>query len=248
MRIRALAPVLLIAPLALAGCVDLTANVNVNPDATASGSITMAVGNEAAGFLGIGSAEDLASAIQDEEMPGSVSPLADATCAPTDVANAIAVTCSFSNAEFTEDGGLWKLERVEDSIIMTVAQAGDALTAADAGAEMLGGDMNIGSLEITATFPGAITSIEGENATQADATTVTVSSSLTDSYTTVITADAGGGGTPAWVFIVVGAAALITVIVLFLLLRTRSKKQPLAIEAAKPAQIEAGPGNEITPS
>lgn len=131
---------------------------------------------------------------------------------------------------------------------MTVAQAGDALTAADAGAEMLGGDMNIGSLEITATFPGAITSIEGENATQVDATTVTVSSSLTDSYTTVITAEAGGGGTPAWVFIVVGAAALITVIVLFLLLRTRSKKQPLAIEAAKPAEIEAGPGNEITPS
>lgn len=248
MRARALIPAVLIAPLVLAGCVDLTAQVNVNPDATASGSLTMAVSNEAAGFLGIGSAEDLANAVQEEQMPGAVSPLANADCQPAEAANAIAVTCTFADVDFTEEGGLWKLERVDDSIVMTITQAGDALTAADTGAELLGGDMNIGSLDITATFPGPITSIEGENTTKVDANSVTISSSLTDSYTTVITAEAGGTGTPTWAFIVVGAAALITALVLLLLLRTRSKKQPLAIEAAKPAAIEAGPGNEITPS
>jgi hypothetical protein len=246
MRTRLIISVLILAPLALAGCVDLNADIRVNPDATASGSITMAVGNEAAGFLGIGSADDLAQAVQEEEMPGAVSPLAGADCAPAEVPNAIAVTCTFTDAEFTEEGGLWQLQRIDDSIIMTVTQAGDALTAADAGAEMLGGDMNIGSLEITARFPGPITTIEGENATKVDEFTVTVASSLTDSYTTTITAEAGSSGTPLWVFIVVGAAALITALILFILLRTTSKKQPLAIEPPKPAAIEAGSSNEIS--
>jgi len=192
---RALAVILPVALVTLTGCIDVAGNVTVNSDASATGTITMSMERESAALFGIDGAETLTEAFTSGEILEE-GLIPQENCIAEETSDRIGIACTFENTVFDEPGELWQITRIDDSIEMRILN----LAVNDIG--MLPADIPVGQLLITATFPGPITSIEGDFVTQIDDTTAQVDAALSDFVNVTITAQASTN--PPWIPILGG--------------------------------------------
>lgn len=216
---------------ALSGCIDVAGDVTVNPDATASGSISMSMERESAALFGIDNAQTLTEAFTSGEvMEEGLIP--EENCIASDTEDTIAITCSFENTVFDKPGELWQISQTDQGIEMRIMN----LAVNDIG--MLPADIPVGELAITARFPGPITSIEGDFVTQVDDTTAVVNASLSDFVNVTITAESSSGA--PWIAIVGGALLAALIVGLFLWIRARNARDTRnVITAELPAGEDA---------
>ncbi len=218
-RLIGLAGACALAVVSLSGCLKLDADLTVNADATASGTLAVEFQKEAAGFLGISDLASFEENFSGEELGAEgLDNFTDCTTSETDAA--YVYTCTFENEAFTEGDGPWTITKEGDLVVLRVvneAQSGD-----DAA---LLGDANLGSISVTATFPGPITAVSGDAVEQTSDTSATISGSLTESIDSSVTAEASGGGFSVSALLVVLAAlavlALIVIVAVVLLMRRR---------------------------
>ena len=174
-RLIGLAGACALAVVSLSGCLKLDADLTVNADATASGTLAVEFQKEAAGFLGISDLASFEENFSGEELGAEgLDNFTDCTTSETDAA--YVYTCTFENEAFTEGDGPWTITKEGDLVVLRVvneAQSGD-----DAA---LLGDANLGSISVTATFPGPITAVSGDAVEQTSDTSATISGSLTES-------------------------------------------------------------------
>ncbi len=194
----------------LSGCLNFDANVNVDSDGLASGDFTFTISEQAAGFLGISSSEALTESFTDGELEGGEEFVGSVDCRAADVEGAVGTTCSFKDAEFTEEGELWWITTTEDSVVFRSQIEGESEEEAsdeflpdfDAGLGDAGYTINV-------TMPGKITSIEGDFVEQTSDTTAVIETSLTDSADVEIVSEkSSGGGVPVVLFGVAGGLVL----------------------------------------
>ena len=218
-RLIGLAGACALAVVSLSGCLKLDADLTVNADATASGTLAVEFQKEAAGFLGISDLASFEENFSGEELGAEgLDNFTDCTTSETDAA--YVYTCTFENEAFTEGDGPWTITKEGDLVVLRVvneAQSGD-----DAA---LLGDANLGSISVSATFPGPITAVSGDAVEKTSDTTATISGSLTESIDASVTAEASGGGFSVSALLVVLAAlavlALIVIVAVVLLMRRR---------------------------
>jgi hypothetical protein len=208
-----------LAVVSLSGCLKLDADLTVNADATASGTLAIEFQKEAAGFLGISDLASFEENFTGEELGGQgLENFTDCTTSETDAA--YVYTCTFENTAFAEGDGPWTITKEGDLIVLRVvneAQSGD-----DAA---LLGDANLGSISVSATFPGPITATSGDAVEKTSDTTATISGSLTESIDASVTSESSSSGFSVSSLLVVLLAlavlALIVIVVVVLLMRRR---------------------------
>lgn len=224
-----------LAVVALSGCLKLDADLTVNADATASGTLAIEFQKEAAGFLGISDLASFEENFTGEELGAEgLDDFTDCTTSETDAA--YVYTCTFENEAFTEGDGPWTITKEGDLVLLRVvneAQSGD-----DAA---LLGDANLGSITVSATFPGPITAVSGDAVEKTSDTTATISGSLTESIDARVTAEASSGGLTLSALLVVLLAvavlALIVIVLVVLLLRRRKGPQEEAADVVDGAPV-----------
>ena len=208
-----------LAVVSLSGCLKLDADLTVNADATASGTLAIEFQKEAAGFLGISDLASFEENFTGEELAGQgLDNFTD--CATSETDAAYVYTCTFENTAFAEGDGPWTITKEGDLVVLRVvneAQSGD-----DAA---LLGDANLGSISVSATFPGPITATSGDAVEKTSDTTATISGSLTESIDASVTSESSSGGFSVSALLVVLLAlavlALIVIVVVVLLMRRR---------------------------
>ena len=193
--------------LMLTGCIDVSGDVTVNPDASASGTITMSMDRESASLFGIESADTLTEILTGGEVVEE-GLIPSENCTPSETADAFSLTCTFDNTVFDQPGELWQITQTDQGIEMRILN----LAVNDIG--MLPADIPVGELEVTARFPGPITSIEGDFVTQIDDTTAVVSASLSDFVNVTITSESSRG--LPWIPLVGGVLLAALLVVAFL--------------------------------
>lgn len=225
-RIVGLVGACALALVALTGCIKVDADVAVNPDATGTGTFAFELQKDAAGFLGISDLASFEAQLTEGDLAGETGLGIFDSCETSESDTGFVYSCSFTNTAFTDPAdGPWTIAKDGDSIVFTMDSEGQADPAATGEDELLG-DASLGSVTVDVTFPGAITSITGEGATKTSDTTATVSGSLTENISAVITSEAGSSGLSLSVLLVllVAAAVLILIIVVVVVLISRRGK------------------------
>lgn len=241
-----------VAALALTGCVDVTYNVSVNPDSTVSGSLVLEVNKQAAKVLGISSAADLDSKIKSGELSSQTEAEVVSNCAATETDDSLALNCAFSNLEVSDISKDWSLTTEGDSATLHL------VSNASAGMTSLPTDMGLGTATVNITFPGAITAVTGEHASQTGTSTVVVSSDISEPIDVTVTGVVATGASIMWlIYLGLGLLAVIVVAALVLVLRRGSagaatsaaNEDAAALEAgAAPAIEAAAPAVEAAPA
>ena len=234
LRLTGLVGACALAVVSLSGCLKLDADLTVNGDATASGTLAVEFQKEAAGFLGISDLASFEENFSGEELGAEgLDNFTDCTTSETDAA--YVYTCTFENEAFTEGDGPWTITKEGDLVVLRVvneAQSGDD------GALL--GDANLGSITVSATFPGPITAVSGDAAEKTSDTTATISGSLTESIDASVTSESSSGGFAlSALLVVLGALAVLALIVIVaVVLLMRRRKGP---EAAAAPMADAAP-------
>ena len=122
---------------------------------------------------------------------------------------------------------MWTIEKEDASIVFRMVSEGQA---SDEESDLGLGDMSMGSVSVDVTFPGVITSIEGDAVQQTSDTTATIESTMTQPLEVVIRSEDGAGGmSPAVIAVVLvtlGVFVLIVVVAIVLIARRRRPAQP----------------------
>lgn len=202
---------------ALTGCIDVSGDVTVNPDASASGTITMSMERESASLFGIESADTLTEVLTGGEIVEE-GLIPSENCTASETADFYSISCTFENTVFDEPGELWQISQTDQGIEMRILN----LAVNDIG--MLPADIPVGELEVTARFPGPITSIEGDFVTQVDDTTAVVSASLSDFVNVTITSEKSRG--LPWIPVVGGVLLAALVVAAFVWWTRRRNATP----------------------
>jgi hypothetical protein len=208
-----------LALMTLSACISVTADMTIDSEAKATGTLSLEFEKQAASFMGISSLDDFKGGISQDDTAGSLASLTDCVASENDTA--YVYSCTFADQEFTKSGEApWTITKQGDTVVMTVVNEGQS---ADAGSTL--GDASLGSISISATFPGPITEVTGEGATKTSDTTVKVEASLTDAVNVTVVSEASGAGPLKSVLLIVGiivVVGLIALAVIVLLMRRRS--------------------------
>jgi hypothetical protein len=236
-RLIGLAGACALAVLSLSGCLKLDADLTVNADATASGTLAIEFQKEAAGFLGISDMASFEENFSGEELGAEgLDQFTQCTTSETDAA--YVYTCTFENEVFEGTDGPWSITKEGDLLVLKVVNEGQEANPDDS-LDLLGG-ANLGSITVAATFPGPITAVSGTGVEKTSDNSATISGSLTESIDASVTAESSGGGFSISALLVVLLAvavlALIVIVIVVLLLRRRKGPQD---EAAAP--VDGGP-------
>lgn len=222
--------------LALTGCLNLDADLQVKSDGLVSGELTLEISQQAAGFLGITSSEALLEQLESGQIEG-VEATADLDCAAADREGAVAVTCSFRDQEFAEPDELWWISTDAESVTFR-STSGDAVDAQDT--EIFGDLFTFGGYTMDVTMPGKITSVAGDFVEQTSDTSVRIDASLTDQFDiTVVSEKGSGGAVPVWLWVVLGVVVGAAVVGILVLLSRRKKASP---EPPTPPQLDGSAG------
>lgn len=244
-RVAGIVAAAVLALVSLSACIKLDAEMTIDSDAKATGTLALELQKQAASVLGVTSIEDFEGGLSEGDLGGQgLTGLGDCAASETDAA--YVYSCTFADTAFTEAGsGPWTITKDGSSIVMRVVNEGQSADAE--GADALLGDASLGSLSITATFPGPITAITGEGATKTSDSTAQIDASLTDTVDITITSDATGSGSLAMVLTIVVAIAVVGLIVLvaIVLLMRRRKGDAETPDAETPVG-EAGTVAETT--
>ena len=181
--------ILALGALTLTGCLDLEAELDVNSDATISGTINIEVASEAGALMGITSSESLAALVESGEAQDGLSVTADSCTPAVGDTEKYEVDCTFSSTAFTDATEIWSASREGDLITFRVFQEAAEGSEMD---ELIPG-LELGGIDITATFPGDIESVTGDFAIQKDSRTVEVIAPLSRSVDVTVVAQSGGG-------------------------------------------------------
>lgn len=233
MKRFALPAVLIGSAFVLTACLDVQADLTVNPDATASGQMTVAISSEVSGFLGLASGVDLVDQIQQGALEGAEG-VQDLDCQPAEREGAVAMTCTFENETFDQVDDLWNIYAGDDGTVTFVSTSGEAASEEDAG---LLGDLNFdfGGYDIAVEMPGTILSVEGTNVQQTSDTGFRIEAGLNDTFDVVVTSEDGSSSFPT-LWLIVGIVGLIVIaIIVFLVLRSRAKNDDTTAIDATPA-------------
>lgn len=206
----------------LTGCLSIDADLSVQSDGLVSGELTLEVSEQAAGFLGITSSEALVEQLQSGELEGGEA-TSELDCVAVERTGALAMTCSFTNQEFSEPDELWWVTTDEDSVTFH-AKGGEESDASDE--ELFGDFLTFGGYTMNVTMPGKITTVTGEFVEQTSDTSVRIDASLSDVFNVTVESEKGSGGLPAWLWIVLGILLLVALAALTLLLIGRRKATP----------------------
>jgi len=238
-RITRLAAIGAVAVTLLSACITVKADLTVNPDASASGTFSLELQKEAAGFLGITSVDDFAKGIDSGEVTGDTGFEQFQDCSPSETDAGYVYSCTFTNATFTDTNGPWTITKDGDQITFHIASTGSGAEG-DTSAQDVLGDASIGDIEVSIEFPGSISSITGSGAEQTSDTSATISGSLTDQMDVTIVSAAGGGFSLSSILvIVIFAAILILIIVVVVVLIMRRRSSTPELDAATVAAAES---------
>jgi len=211
----ALPAVLAASALVLTACLDVDADITVNPDATATGNMTVAISTEFSGLLGLASSSDLVEQIEQGELEGAEG-VDDLDCSPLDRGDAVAISCTFEDMAFEEADDLWNIYTGDDGTVTFVTTSGEEVTEEDA--SLLGDlDFDFGGYDISVEMPGTITSVEGTNVEQTSDTTFRVQAGLDENFDAVVTSEDGSGSFPTYLILllIIVALGVIALVVYF---------------------------------
>lgn len=227
-RIASIAALAAGAMILLSGCLDVKGNVTVNPDATASGDLSLALDKQAASFLEIGSLADFEKAFSSGELTDGDELVKGSACTSSETDDSYVYTCTFTDEAFAETGGLWTIETLPDGLL-SFHLVNESSGMDDQG--MLPEGTSMGSLAVNVTFPGPIEEIVGSGAEKTSDTTATITGELTTPIDVTITSAAGSSSNFLFVFLalLVALAILVLIIVVVIVLIMR-RRRPEAIE------------------
>lgn len=251
-RIAGLAGAAALAVLGLTGCIKVDAIVGIGPDATGSGTFTLEFQKEAANFLGITDLASFESQISEGALTEGDELDAFTECVTSENDTGYVYTCTFANTEFTDPEGLWQITKEGEEIVFTMSSPGAGEEAA--GAEELLGGASMGGINVTAEFPGPITSIEGTLVEQTSENEAAITASMMDEIAVTIRSEAGSSGPTLSVILVIAVTAgiivLLIVAVILLVMRRRAGTAPVAITATESVgSVDAAePGAIDTPA
>ncbi|MDO9485068.1 MAG: hypothetical protein Q7K25_03295 [Actinomycetota bacterium] len=234
---------------ALSGCMNINYSLNVNADATLSGSIELSVAKQAAGILGIDSPEDLNSKLRSGDLTDQAAAENLQSCVSSEDAENYILKCQITNATASDISENWSM--TTDGDIATFSATSDA-SANSSSVDLPG--ISQGGFELTLTFPGEISSVTGEGAVKTGPNTVTSKGSLEDSMNiTVVGSLNDGSSSMLWIYILLGVLALAAIAVLGFVLRSGSRnantvEQPAVEGADEAVAIQAAPQEPIAPS
>ena len=222
MKRLALPAVLAASALALTACLDVDADITVNPDATATGNMTVAISSEFSGLLGLASGNDLVEQIEQGVLDGAEG-VDDLDCSPLDRDGAVAMNCTFENMAFDETDDLWNIYAGDDGTVTFVTTSGEEVTEEDAG--LLGDlDFDFGGYTISVEMPGTITSVEGTNVEQTSESTFRVEAGLDDNFDVIVTSEDGSGSFPTYLILLLIIVALGVIALVIYFTRRGQKK------------------------
>lgn len=242
-RIVGLAAACVGALLTLTACIDINADVTVNPDATGTGTFELVLQKQAAAMLGVTSADQLGSQIA-AEGSGGIPGMTDCTASETDAG--YVYSCSFANETFTGSDGPWTITKSGETLVFAVRGNAAADATGDAADEPnLLGDTSLGTMTVKVTFPGPISQITGTGVEKTSDTTATISTDLGQSVDVSITAAASSGGLALAPIIVVVVALLVIALIVAVAVVMIRRRKPAAAALPAPgnaaaAQVVAG--------
>ncbi|MHB8795995.1 MAG: LppM family (lipo)protein [Candidatus Nanopelagicales bacterium] len=225
----------------LSGCLSMTADLNIDSDAKASGTLAIGLQKQAASMLGMTDLDSFSSGITSEGSDAAGSVLSTGDCTPSETDAEYVYTCAFSGQAFTDAAdGPWTITKSGDAITFALVNAGTSGLAGGEDAAQMTGGASMGDLTVTVAFPGEITSVTGSMAEQTSDTTATIKGPLADVFevTIVSKATGAGGGGIAKVLLVVGLILLaIIVIAVVVALVMRGRKPAASAAVVAPAAM-----------
>lgn len=213
--------------LVLSACIRIDADMTVQSSGIATGEFTIELSEQVAALTGITSSEKFAEEFNSGGLDESGSvplPTGEVDCAPAEATDAFAITCTFTDVEFSTPDESWWITTAEDSVTFhTRNQSENDESAAD----FLGEDFSLGGITFDVTMPGTITSIEGDFVEQKTDTSFQVEASLSDSFDIAVTSDKGSSSSvPPWLWIVLAVVVIAALVVAFAVLSRRKKTTP----------------------
>lgn len=214
----------------LTGCLNVTGNVTIASDASVSGTLGIALDKTMANTLGITNPDDLIAAMNDQAQGGDLTSFNCASWAGGETSTDYTATCTFEHKAMTDPAGPFTVSVSDDTITLHAVNKGSDLgndSPLPAGA-------SIGSMLITAHFPGSILSIS-PGVTKVDETTATFGGPVEKSFDQTITSKTSGGGGPiggsVLDFLVAGAALVLLaaiVVAVIAVVLSRRRKAPVS--------------------
>jgi hypothetical protein len=229
---RFVVPAVLASSLALllASCMSLRGELTFDRQARASGQLTVALSKQVASQAGITSADAFAAQLSGGNPLGSVRVLEND--------QAYVATAKVSDRVFTDPDGLSAAVADGKAVDFQLKlNLGDA--QATSGDHLgLGGVQQLGTIELTVRFPGAVSSFSGPGADQLDRRTVRIKTPLTPSTNGPWTVRSGidPPASPATTLLPVPLGAAGIGAVGFLVVRQR-RRQPAASPAPAPQEV-----------
>jgi hypothetical protein len=223
---------------ALSGCLKLDADLTINADATASGTLDIEFQKEAAGFLGISDLASFEENFTGEELGADLGQFSDCTTSESDTA--YVYSCTFEDEAFDSPDNPWTITKEGDLITLSVVNEGQSSED-----DALLGDASLGSISVSATFPGPITAVSGDAAEKTSDTTATISGSLTDAIDASVTSEASSQAFSLSALLVVlltlAVIALIVIVVVVMIMRRRRARE----EVDSPIAQDAGASTAV---
>jgi hypothetical protein len=249
-RTAALAATATAAMLALSGCLSFTADMTISSEAKGSGTVSIGLQKEAASLFGLTDLAAFEEGIGQQGSEVGAGDLLTGDCTSSETDTEFVQTCTFTDQEFTSQDDPWVIAKDGESIVFTMQ------SEAQEGQDELLGDASLGTIDVTVTFPGPITAVSGEGASQTGDTEAVVSAPLSGPFDITITSQSsGGGGLLRTLLIVAGVLLLIIVIavVVFAVLRGRkgsaapaAAAAPVADATVADAPVAAAPVADVT--
>lgn len=228
--------------LTLSGCINVTYTININPDASLSGTVQLAVTKQAASILGITDADDLNEKLKSGQLSEEMPTKAVDNCTASEDATNLILNCKLENAQASDLNEAWTMTVNGDTATFR-AVLGDSSSAEAAGLP----GFSTGEYDLTLTYPGPISSVTGDRAVKTGPNTVTVKGTLDEALDlTVVGSLNSGSSSMLWIYVLLGALAVGAIALLVFVLRAgsggpKADAQPAIDSESQVPAIEATP-------
>jgi hypothetical protein len=222
----------------LSGCLSLDYALNVNADATLSGTLKVAIAKEAASTLGINSADDFLEGVNSGEVTSGMGLNVAEDCVPSESESDLILACTIANATASDIDEGWSMATDGDTATLRVVSNVDEAAAAVEPEIIEMPDINLGSYTFVINFPGPITSVSGTGVTQTSETSMVAEGGLGDTIDFTVTGSTSSSvGLPWWSYLVIGLIAGAVVVAIIGVVQRR-KKDDVPTEPTTSTEIE----------
>lgn len=228
--------------LTLSGCLSMTANLSISPDAKTTGTFAIGLQKQAAGMLGMKDLDTFKSGITSPDLSeGSSGLLSGDECAASETDIEFIYTCTLRGDEPASGDIPWTVTKSGD--VITFHMVNKASDTSDN--ELLQGG-SLGDLTVDVTFPGTITSVTGDKVTKTSDTTITIKAPMSDPVDVTVTSEASTASSSSKVILIIGIIVLAIVVIAliaFFAMRRKDGGEPAAVSiaATDPAPVDHAP-------